>query len=214
MVTKYLVSDRTKNHAKVLSEFGSICYCTSERHTRMRMRVSSSVPAPFMASFSRRAKYSWGFLATLTENRKSKGIQIYCQLLLIRYWFIGLYCKTPFHILNKRRLARGNSEQPPTQPTKYWVIPTLLKSHASLRCLWPQMISAPTYKHTQAHTKCDEAVLQCPRDLIINGIQDFRSRELGQRVSITLSIHSSTEDRSHGACWAYKINRLIKDIGC
>ena len=49
---------------------------TSERLTTMRMSVSSSVPDPFMAAFSRRAKYSWGFLAqrtvpTSTQTDKS-----------------------------------------------------------------------------------------------------------------------------------------------
>lgn len=39
---------------------------TSERPMMMRMRVSSSVPSPFIAALRRRAKYSWGFLAHLT----------------------------------------------------------------------------------------------------------------------------------------------------
>lgn len=37
----------------------------------MRMRVSSSVPAPFMAAFRRRAKYNCGFLAHLTVEAEA-----------------------------------------------------------------------------------------------------------------------------------------------
>lgn len=39
---------------------------TSERPMMMRTSVSSSVPSPFIAALSRRAKYSWGFLAHRT----------------------------------------------------------------------------------------------------------------------------------------------------
>lgn len=53
-----------------------ITVSTSERPTIIRMSVSSSVPAPFMAAFRRRAKYSCGFLAHRTVWTKTNHCMI------------------------------------------------------------------------------------------------------------------------------------------
>lgn len=94
---------------------------TSERPTIIRMSVSSSVPAPFMAAFRRRAKYSCGFLAhrtVQTETNHSmkrvastKGYQIAISchsslrsLLWTAIWLFDSKERTtflrPFQILN------------------------------------------------------------------------------------------------------------------
>lgn len=61
-----------KCHLEYYTESFNIVHAqslTSDRPTMMRMRVSSSVPSPFMAALRRRAKQSCGFLAHLTMKQ-------------------------------------------------------------------------------------------------------------------------------------------------